>query len=107
MTVGAACYRLDCPPPRGNTAGSEASLVFQGETAGLQTAQALFRCPGIEADTVEEVFLAHAISGRDSLYVSQVAWHFTPSRDEVEQWSIFLHRMDVCDTRRADMPCPQ
>lgn len=87
--------------------GSESSLVAEGETSGLPTVQALFFCPGQEGGTEEEVFLAHVIGGRDSLYVSQMAWRGAPSQENLEWWSAFLRRMDVCDTRREDMLCPQ
>ncbi|BDU23251.1 hypothetical protein [Dyella sp. GSA-30] len=53
-----------------------------------------------------EITLFKFIQGRDATYVVQMASHFQPTKAQLAEWMAYLGKVTVCDTRRADSPCP-
>lgn len=53
-----------------------------------------------------EVTLFKFIQGRDATYVVQMAFHFQPAKAQLAESMAYLGKVTVCDTRRADSPCP-
>ena len=47
-----------------------------------------------------------AIRGNDSIYVVQKAFKFEPSKEQVVEWTRYLKKVSVCDSRLPDRPCP-
>jgi hypothetical protein len=55
------------------------------------------------------------IQGRDALYIVQRAWRGQPyaadavplSKAEMEAWQAFISKVQVCDPRVAEHPCPK
>jgi hypothetical protein len=48
-----------------------------------------------------------AIRGNDSFYVVQKAFKFEPSREQNTQWTQYLRKISVCDSRIAERACPK
>jgi len=53
-----------------------------------------------------EITLFKFIQGRDATYVVQMAFHFQPAKAQLAESMAYLGKVTVCDTRRADSPCP-
>ena len=89
-----------------NCDGAEAQVVAQGEEIGTPFHVVFVGCPLSPVTGGEEWFLSKAMAGRDAMYLVQGAWRGAPTPELVQDWSAFLAQVAVCDTRRADAPCP-
>lgn len=80
--------------------------VTEGVELGTPFHLMIATCPTSPVTGGPESFLSKAMGGQDALYIVQGAWRGPLSEAEVTQWSQFLSRVTVCDTRRAEAPCP-
>jgi len=64
-------------------------------------------CPDSPRTEGVESFVAYAIGGRVRLYVLQFAWARRPSEADFAEARAFLATALVCDTTRAEVPCPE
>ena len=53
-----------------------------------------------------QVTLFKFIQGDDAAYVVQMAFHDTPAKGDMALALVYLDHVTVCDTRKADAPCP-
>ncbi|MCU4653168.1 hypothetical protein N8I71_10015 [Roseibacterium sp. SDUM158016] len=83
-----------------------AQEVAGGEEQGTPFHLILVGCPASPATGGEEWFLSKAMGGRDALYNVQGAWRGPATEALVTAWAGHLRTVLVCDTRRADAPCP-
>ncbi len=86
--------------------GAYTHVVAEGEEVGTPFHVILVGCPLSPVTGGEEWFLSKAMAGRDALYLVQGAWRGEATAELVQYWAAFLSRVTVCDTRRADAPCP-
>jgi hypothetical protein len=63
-------------------------------------------CPKNKETGKEETTWFKAIQGHDSFYVVQKAFRFNPPRDQIVQWTHYLKKVAVCDTRLKARACP-
>ncbi len=66
----------------------------------------LMSCPRNRSTGKPEITWFKAIQGNDSFYVVQKAFKFEPSKEQVVQWTGYLKKVSVCDSRRPDRACP-
>ncbi|MFA6267783.1 MAG: hypothetical protein WC670_18955 [Pseudolabrys sp.] len=86
--------------------GAESASLVSAVESGYPMAMWLLACP-LNSDTGKpEMTFLKAISGKDSFYVVQKAFKFTPSKEQTATWTQFLKKVTVCDTRLADRACP-
>jgi hypothetical protein len=86
--------------------GSQFGVVNKGTERGYPTLTWLQNCPLNKVTRKPEITWLKAIQGRDSLYVVQKAFKFSPTPDQVKTWVAFLQKVSVCDTRLTDRKCP-
>jgi hypothetical protein len=89
-----------CP---GSTSAPVASAVENGYAALVW----VFSCPRNPGTGKPEITWFKAVLGNDSFYLVQKAFKFTPSKDQVVQWTHYLNAVAVCDSRLPDRACPQ
>jgi len=81
-------------------------IIRQGRERGYRFAFFTAIC-GLNPKTGQpEWLLAKGIEGRDSFYLVQKAWKYTPSAAEINTWSRYLGGVNLCDNRRKKAPCP-
>lgn len=85
--------------------GAHASFA-SGTENGYPFAAWLLACPRNPATGAPENTWFKAIQGNDSFYVVQKAFKFEPTKEHVAEWTQFLRRVQVCDTRLPDRACP-
>jgi hypothetical protein len=88
-------------------AGSEAHQVASGVENGYPSLVWLLTCPLNNTTGKPEITWLKGMRGNDSFYLVQKAFKFTPSKEQVTQWMLFLKAVMLCDTRLPDRPCPQ
>lgn len=81
--------------------------ITKGEENGYSFSIWLQTCPLNPGTGKPENTWFKAIKGNDSFYVVQKAFKFEPSKEQVVQWMQYFRSVGVCDTRRADRPCPK
>ncbi len=86
--------------------GSTSHPVFSGQENGYPVVLWLMSCPLNKQSGKPEITWMKAIGGNDSLYVIQKAFKFEPSKEQIVQWTQYLRKVAVCDTRRPDRSCP-
>src|SRR5690348_15133178 len=59
----------------------------------------MMTCPLNKQSGKPETTWFKAIQGNDSFYVVQKAFKFDPSQDQIVQWTLYLKKVAVCDTR--------
>ncbi|MDO9413008.1 MAG: hypothetical protein Q7T81_10590 [Pseudolabrys sp.] len=64
-------------------------------------------CPRNTTTGKPEITWFKAMQGQDSFYLVQKAFKFEPSKAQIETWTTYLKKVSVCDSRRADRPCPK
>jgi hypothetical protein len=74
---------------------------------GYPAAVWLMTCPRNRETAKPENTWFKAIPGNDSFYVVQKAFKFEPSKEHIEQWTLYLKRGTACDTRLPERPCPK
>lgn len=95
----AALWRRSCP-------GAESAPIMSAVESGYPVTMWLSACP-LNKDTGKpEMTFMKAIAGKDSFYVVQKAFKFTPSKEQTASWTQFLKKVAVCDTRAAERACP-
>jgi hypothetical protein len=87
--------------------GATSSSVAGGDENGYPAAVWLLKCPKNPATGKPEITWVKTMQGKDSFYVVQKAFKFTPSNDQVVQWMKYLRAVAVCDSRLPDRACPQ
>jgi len=66
----------------------------------------MMTCPLNTQSGKPETTWFKAIQGHDSFYVVQKAFKFDPSQDQIVQWTLYLKKIAVCDTRVKERACP-
>ena len=90
----------------GACANAVAGPATQAVENGYQIAFWMMSCP-LNKDTGKpETTWFKAIQGHDSFYVVQKAFKFDPSKDQIVQWTRYLKKVAVCDTRLKARACP-
>ncbi len=87
--------------------GSSATTVVSAVENGYPALLWLLDCPRNPATGKPEMTWVKAVAGNDSFYVVQKAFRFSPSKDQVVQWTKFLKSVAVCDSRIAARACPR
>lgn len=87
--------------------GGTIQSLANGEENGYPFSLWMQTCPVNPATGKPENTWFKAIAGSDSLYMVQKAFKFQPSKDQLAPWIQYLKNVKVCDTRRADRPCPK
>ncbi len=87
-------------------AHAESHPVAEDVENGYAVGVWLLSCPLNSSTGKPEMTLFKAIQGNDSFYLVQKAFKFEPSPAQVTEWSRYLSKVSVCDSRRADRPCP-
>jgi hypothetical protein len=90
----------------GACANAESHSVAGGVENGYPVVVWRLTCPLNTATGKPEMTWFKAITGNDSFYVVQKAFKFEPSPEQVSEWSRYLRKVSVCDSRLADRPCP-
>ncbi len=85
---------------------SEVEKIGDGEKTGYATSLWLLRCPLNPQTGRAESLLMIVIQGKDSLYNIQYAFRSELTEAESDKALAYLSKAQVCDTRRADNPCP-
>jgi hypothetical protein len=83
-----------------------AQEIAGGQEQGTAFHLMLVSCPQSPATGGEEWFMSKAMGGRDALYNVQGAWRGPASEALVTGWAGHMRGVVVCDTRRAEAPCP-
>jgi len=84
----------------------EHAPIASGEENGYPFSVWLLTCPLNTMTGKPEHTWFKAIRGNDSFYVVQKAFGFAPTQEQITEWVQFLRKIQVCDTRLADRPCP-
>lgn len=90
-----------------NCKGSEYKKIRDGNENGYGYTFWLMICSSTPAVKMFEFTMLKAIRGKDALYVIQKAFRFSPSVEQVSDWSKFLRKNIVCDSRIAERACPE
>jgi hypothetical protein len=88
---------------------------FDGQSEPLPTALEngypsliwVLSCPRNPKTGKPELTWFKAVAGNDSFYVVQKAFKFAPSQEETTRWVAYLKSATVCDSRKAEHPCPR
>ena len=54
-----------------------------------------------------EFTMVKAIFGIDALYIMQKAWRYEPTDIQIQDWSKFVSKVFLCDSRNKSAPCPK
>ena len=54
-----------------------------------------------------EFTMVKAIFGIDALYIVQKAWRYEPTDIQIQDWSKFVSKVFLCDSRNKSAPCPK
>jgi hypothetical protein len=87
--------------------GSAANQIPDGQANGYAVSMLVVHCPLNAVTGKPETTVLRAIKGNDALYTVQKTFRFDPSNDQVGQIMKYLNRVNVCDTRGAEHPCPK
>lgn len=87
-------------------AAGAAQKVTAGAENGYSFSLWMYNCPLNPQTGKPENMWLKATSGADSLYSVQYAFRREMSEELIGPAMGYLKRVSVCDTRRADRPCP-
>jgi|KBSMisStaDraftv2_1062788.scaffolds.fasta_scaffold43714_5 hypothetical protein len=87
--------------------GGAARDVAKGPQNGYATLTWFLSCPLNPSTGKPEMTWVKGIQGNDSFYVVQKAFKFMPSNEQLAPWTEYLNKVQVCDTRLPDRPCPK
>jgi hypothetical protein len=87
--------------------GSQSKPLGQAMERGYSTLMWVLLCPLNSSTGKPENTWFKAIQGRDSFYVVQKAYKFTPSTEQEMHWLGYLMNVTVCDTRVPESACPK
>ncbi|HET9619578.1 MAG TPA: hypothetical protein VFW22_14180 [Pseudolabrys sp.] len=90
----------------GSCANSVAGPPTQATENGYPIAFWMMSCPLNKDSGKPEITWFKAIQGQDSFYVVQKAFKFDPSQGQIVQWTLYLKKVAVCDTRVKERACP-
>ncbi len=76
------------------------------EQNGYKASLFMLSCKTADARGRPEYTLFKALAGNDSFYTVQKAFHFKPTRQQINSWLDFLKDVRICDSRRPEAPCP-
>jgi hypothetical protein len=88
-----------CPP-------GEAKRATTGVDNGYRFALWIYQCPLNPATQKPETMWLKAVSGAHSLYSVQYSYRHEFAKELLGPAMDYLRQIRVCDTRRADRPCP-
>jgi hypothetical protein len=91
---------------KGGCAGIQSRKVTDGTENGYAFSIWLVQCPLNPATGKPEGFAMKIIGGKDALYNIQYAFRQNLTADLSKPAMIYLRRVQVCDTRSIDHPCP-
>ncbi|MGB7286015.1 MAG: hypothetical protein WBC71_03700 [Salaquimonas sp.] len=63
-------------------------------------------CPNLQKSGKPMSRMVKALRGRDSLYLTQAVFKRPLTRDIVEEWTPFMTKIGLCDTRDETRACP-
>lgn len=90
--------------------GACANAVAGPPTRAVENGYAIafwmMSCPLNKQTGKPETTWFKAIQGNDSFYVVQKAFKFDPSQGQIVQWTLYLKKVAVCDTRVKERACP-
>lgn len=92
-------WRSVCPQAQTQTVSNDAEN-------GYAAAVWQMSCPLNPNTGKPEQTWFKAIQGKDSFYLVQKAFRFAPSPAQAAQWTGYLKKVSVCDSRLPDKPCP-
>lgn len=87
--------------------GSQFVTIKEGKENGYPFSFWLQGCPNNPETGKPEYTYFKAIQGNDSFYVVQKAFRFNPTKEQIVQWSQYLHSVEVCDSRLPKSKCPK
>ncbi|MEQ6289817.1 hypothetical protein ACFPAG_04240 [Vogesella sp. GCM10023246] len=87
--------------------GSGYDVVADGRENGYPYALWFLACPNNPATGRPENTWFKSIQGRDSFYVIQKAFKFSPSKAQLLPWLQYLRSVQLCDSRQPASPCPK
>ena len=90
----------------GSCANAVAGPPTRAVENGYPIAFWMMSCPLNKQTGKPETTWFKAIQGQDSFYVVQKAFKFDPSQDQIVQWTLYLKKVAVCDTRVTARACP-
>jgi len=93
-------FAAACPTGR-------AGEITPVEAAPYSAALVIASCPDSSRTEGVESFAAYAMGGVERLYVLRYAWARVPSAEDFEAARAFFAGARICDTTRADAPCPE
>jgi hypothetical protein len=99
-TVMSKGWTQKCP-------GGSARKVVGNVENGYRASIWMFLCPSAPGTNKPESMWIKVISGSDRLYSVQYAYRSPPTREMLAPTMGYLKGVFVCDTRRADRPCPR
>lgn len=85
---------------------AESHIISKGSENGYPFALWLQTCPLNPVTQKPEITMFKAIQGNDSFYVVQKAWKNEPGKDEIVNWTKYMKRVLVCDSRIKERACP-
>jgi hypothetical protein len=88
-------------------AGGDAQKIRSGMENGYPVSLWMFACPLNPGTKQPENMWLKVISGSDSLYSVQYGYRRALDKDLIGPAMDYLRQVAVCDTRRADRPCPR
>ena len=91
----------------GACAGSETTVIHDGEENGYPVAVWLFSCPMNPSTGKPETTWMRGVRGNDALYVVQWAFRSQPSADDIRRSVSYLRGVVVCDSRIERSACPR
>ncbi len=91
---------------KGGCAGIQSQKVTDGTENGYAFSIWVADCPMNPATGKPESFFMKIIAGKDALYNIQYAYRQDMTADLGKPAVTYLKRVQVCDTRGADHPCP-
>jgi hypothetical protein len=86
--------------------GAEIQHIRKGAENGYPFTFWMQSCPRNPMTGKPENVFLKAIQGNDSFYVVQKAWKYSPSEEEVVDWTRFMSKVRVCDSRIEGRECP-
>lgn len=80
--------------------------AMDGEQNGYPINVWVQTCRFREASNKPNIALIKMIKGRDRAYVVQLNFRFVPDQAKIKQWSDYLDKVSVCDSRWKGHECP-
>ncbi|QNK02880.1 hypothetical protein [Dyella telluris] len=80
--------------------------AMDGEQNGYPINVWVQSCRFRSTSSKPNIALIKMITGRDSVYVIQVNFRYVPDQAKVAQWSSYLDKVTVCDSRMKGRECP-